>query len=118
MDGQTTVIINGKTVGVKFTIYGIQEMEKIKGVSSLSSNILALVWGGIVGNAFAKQIDTEVNFEEVSDWLEGLQLSGGASEEIAKINTAFETSLVYEKIIKPTAEVKEEVAKKKPVGRK
>lgn len=115
MDGQTTVNINGKDVGVKFSVYGVQEMDKVKGNDSATKSILAMIWGGIQGYAFAKQEEPKVTFEEVFDWLESVQLSGDKTGEIQKINTAFETSQVYEKLFKPLTEKQQTSdTKKKP----
>lgn len=107
MDGQCTVEINGKTVGLEFTRYAIEEGNKIKGnTGSTSKNILGWVWGGIQGYYFKRQQDIPVAFDEVHDWVEQLGLSEGIGKDFEKINEAYQSSLVYKHL-----RVKEEEAK-------
>lgn len=109
MDGQCTVEINGKTVGLEFTRYAIEEGNKIKGnIGSTSKNILGWVWGGIQGYYFKRQQDIPVAFEEVHDWAEQLGLGGGIDKELEKINEAYQSSLVYKHLRTKQEEVKQE----------
>jgi hypothetical protein len=94
MDGQCIININGKSVGVMFNKYGVEQAGKVKGNISLYKNIVAQVWGGILGYAFAEQVDPPVKFGEVVEWIDELNLSDD-SGEFKKVNDAFLSSRVY-----------------------
>lgn len=108
MDGQCTVTINGKPVGLKFNRYAIEQGNAVKGNATLYKNIVGQIWGGVQGYAFAKQIDAPVDFEEVVDWIESLELSGDPEKQFEKINEAFQTSLLYKSLMPKPEEKKEE----------
>ena len=100
MDGQCTVEINGKTVGLMFNRYAIEQGNSIKGNTSLYKNIVGQIWGGIHGYAFAKQIDIPVEFEEVVDWVDGLDLLGDTDKVFERITEAFQSSMIYKTLMK------------------
>lgn len=108
MDGQCTVEINGKAVGLKFNRYAIEQGNAVKGGTSLYKNIIGQIWGGIQGFAFAKQVDSPVDFEEVVDWVDSLDLSGDPDKEFEKITEAFQSSFIYKNLL-PKVEENQEI---------
>lgn len=109
MDGQCTITINGKAVNLAFNRYAIEQGNSIKGNSSLYKNIVGQVWGGIQGYCFAKQEDSPVTFEEVMNWVDETDLNGDPTKEFEKITEAFQTSMIYKKLMtKPDEQEKQE----------
>lgn len=104
MDGQCEITINGTTVGLKFNRYAIEQGLLVKGSASLYKELISQVWGGILGYAFAKQLEPAVSFEQVCDWIEEQDLTGDPDKQIEKITEAFQTSLFYKTTVKKKAE--------------
>lgn len=100
MDGQCEITINGIAVGLKFNRYAIEQGLLVKGGSGLYKELISQVWGGILGFAFAKQIEPPVTFEQVLDWIEEQDLTGDPNKQFEKITEAFQTSLFYKTTVK------------------
>jgi hypothetical protein len=113
MDGQTTITINGKAVGVRFNMQAVAEMAGMKGSGNAIKNVLSVIWGGILGFAFIKQQEPEVTFEEVCDWYEAIYLDGKESDDVKKVMAAFESSKIFQEKFKPAVE--ENSAKKNEI---
>lgn len=114
MDGQTTITVNGKAVGLRFNYQAVIEMGAVKGTSTLVKNVISIIWGGITGYAFMKQQDPAVSFEEVCEWYEDINLKGDDDEQLKAVLQAFESSKVFNEKLKPEIEKvqAEEAAKK------
>lgn len=115
MGGYIQIEINGKKVGLKFNMAAGESLATVKGAKSTYSNIVTIVWAGILGNAFVKQIDPEVTFEEVAEWVEDKSLSGDEEGELNKVSDAFLQSQPIQKLINTG---KEDTKKKKQTGMK
>lgn len=89
MNGYIQVEINEKKVGLKFNMYAAENFTNVIGSQTSSANIVRMIWAGILGNAFVKQIDPEVSFEDVADWVETLTLKGDHEQVLDKITETF-----------------------------
>lgn len=112
MDGQTTITINGKAIGLRFNYQAVIETSAIKGTSNTSKNIISIIWGGIMGHAFVKQQEPEITFEELVDWYEEINMAGTENDDLKKVLQAFESSRVFKEKIQPEIEKHLEDAKK------
>jgi len=115
MNGYIQVEINGKKVGLKFNMYAAENLNSIKGNPTSGANIIRMVWAGIIGNAFIKQIEPEVSFEEVADWAEILMLKDDADNTLQKIVETFLEAQPVKVLMDKAKQQEEEEAKKKPL---
>jgi|GEM_PF-3313361 hypothetical protein len=116
-NGYIEIEISGRKTGLKFNMYAIERMGEIKGVPvSGVRYITALVYGGILGNAYAKQVEPEFTFEDVLEWVD--ENSGGAFEGsiLEKIKDTFINSNVYQHTINRANGEPSEDAKKKMIA--
>ena len=95
--------IKGKEFGVKFNNYAMEQLSQVKGFTDNTFGFsAAMVWGGYCGWAFAKQLERELTFENISDWVE----EEATAEQIDDIAKVFMESKNYEKLIKNLPEQK------------
>lgn len=113
MDGQTTISINGKAIGLRFNQQAVIEMSAVKGSSGITKNVISIIWGGILGFAFMKQQDPDISFEELVDWYEEINYSGNENEDLKKALNAFETSRVFKEKLEPEINKRLEESSKK-----
>lgn len=112
MNGYIQILINGKNIGLKFNMYAAENLSNIKGNPTTSANIVRMVWAGVLGNSFVKQIDPEVTFEDVADWVEDLTLNGDKEGILQKVSDTFLGSQPVQKLIeKGTEELAEDEKK-------
>lgn len=97
-----------QVVGLKFNMYAAENISSIKGNPTSGANIVRMVWAGVIGNAFVKQQDPVVTFEEVADFVETLTLKGDEKNILEKVsNTFFEAEpvkILLEKVKEKTEE--------------
>lgn len=116
MNGYIQVEINEKKVGLKFNMYAAENFTEVKGSLGNRANIVRMVWAGITGNAFVKQQEPVVSFEEVADWVEMLSLKGDDEDIIVKITETFLEAEPIKALLNKASENKEDGdAKKKTV---
>lgn len=97
--------INGRNVGFKFNINrAIESIGFIKGVVAVSSLSMAMIWCGYQAWCFVKQIDEEITFEEMIDWMEADE----NQDQVAEIAKELEAS----KLFKVVADMLENLKKK------
>lgn len=113
MKGYIQVSINGKTIGLKFSMYAGENLSSVKGNPTSSANIVRIIWVGVLGNAYTKQIEPEITFEEVVDWVEDKILNGDEEGIIQKISDTFLSAEPIKKLIERSQELEEEAKKKK-----
>jgi hypothetical protein len=115
--------LGGKLRGLKFNMYALEEYTKriadaldraIKKNStdiSQATLVYACVYSGLIGNCYAKEIDQDFNFEDVTDWVDA---ASNADLEAA-CNCLSETERYKEKLkaIEGVAEVVKKKATKK-----
>jgi len=106
MNGYIQIDINGKKVGLKFNMYAGENLSSVKGNPTTSANIVRMVWAGILGNAFVKQIEPEVSFEDVVEWVDNLTLSGDKEGVLQKISDTFLNSQPMQKLLSKDEEKK------------
>jgi hypothetical protein len=116
-NGYTEISILGRVAGLKFNMYAVERFEEIKGTSGTVRNFTAVIWAGLLGNCFAKQIEPEFTFEQVCDFVEELILSGDPGEILSRVMEVFNTSHVMQKLIdranrngEPADELKKKIA--------
>lgn len=64
--------LGGKDRGLKFNNYGIEKLsEKMSGNSAIAFTY-AMIWGGLIGNSFAKEEDVDYSFSDVIDWIDAI----------------------------------------------
>src|SRR3954467_9280312 len=101
-NGYTEITINGRKAGLKFNMYAIEQFETIKGRNGNIKNFTTIIYAGILGNAYVKQIEPQFTFEEVSDWVEDLVLNGDTDGELNRVSEIFTNSQVLKTLIDRT----------------
>ncbi len=117
-NGYTTIEISGRKVGLKFNMYAIEQFEQVKGRAGNIKNFTTIIWAGLLGNAYVKQIEPELTFEDISDWVDEQILMGDESGELNRISEVFLNSQVLQATIKKAqsnGDIESEVLKKKIV---
>lgn len=103
------VNIGGQQRGLKFNQMAVITMAKYLDYENLNATYLySVVYGGLSANAYVKREEFTHTFEEVCDWVDGL-----AIEEATKIQSAFEETQVYKKLVELGTEANEQMTKKK-----
>jgi hypothetical protein len=98
-NGYTEITINGRKAGLKFNMYAIEQFETIKGRNGNIKNFTTIIYAGILGNAYVKQVEPQFTFEEVSDWVEELVLNGDTEGELNRVSEIFTNSQVLRTLI-------------------
>jgi hypothetical protein len=75
-------------------------------------NVLRLMWSAYSGYCYAKQIEPDVTFEEMGDWLEENMSKQEFYSYFEQLNNDFKESKAYKDLIKKGALAAEEVEKK------
>lgn len=98
--------------GLKFNNYGLEIMAGKMGGSALSF-AYAMIYGGLMGNSYAKEIEPEYSFENVIDWIDEIPQAERVVmiENVTKVMTETQN---YKDLIKAGTEVKD-TAKKKAI---
>jgi hypothetical protein len=87
-------------LGIKFNNYAIEQLTAVKGnTGGYYGFVTAIVWGGYLGHCFDKQIEPELSFGEVSDWVDE-----ATPEQLNPIAEQFRSSKSYEKMMKKSTE--------------
>jgi hypothetical protein len=116
-NGYIEIDINGKKVGLKFNVFAMFEMRTIKGnAGNEFKNIAALIYSGIAGNAYDKQAEPELTFQQVNDWLTDHFFDGSLTDVMAQVNDAFINSESYQRATGRTNGEADEEAKKKIIA--
>jgi hypothetical protein len=94
-DGLITLNLGGKERTLKFNMRALEVLSEAKcagdfGISSVS----IVVYAGLIGWHYAKQMDPDFTFEEVSDWVEELTMSEDA-KVLSGVNECFENSRAF-----------------------
>jgi hypothetical protein len=109
-DGLIKLKIGGKERSLKFNMRAIETFAEIKNNSqgSISSSV-TLIYAGLMGWHYAKQVEPDFSFEDVTDWVEELIFSG-QTESIAAADKCFSDSRAFKYF---SEQVEAEAAKKK-----
>lgn len=102
----TQIEFLGKTRGVKFNNYAIEQMAKVMVADSVSSLSYATLWGGLLGNCYVKREEPDFTFEQVVDGIDN-------DENAVKIIEAVAAALNESTAWKRAVEAGEEAEKKK-----
>jgi hypothetical protein len=115
--GYTEIVINNITVGIKFNMYGFERMQEIKGnIASGSRYAASLIYGGMLGNCYAKQIEPpDISFEEISDYVDMLAATGDPDSILSKLNDIFNSSEFIKALNERQNGISDEELKKKIV---
>lgn len=95
MNGYIQIEVNGKNVGLKFNMYALEQFQSIKGNNTLTKYIATVIYAGVLGNAYVKQIEPELTFEEVNDFYEEQFMAGDPNGVLDKISSTFIESQAY-----------------------
>jgi hypothetical protein len=126
--------LGGKLRGLKFNMFALEEYTKRIGIAlnyaiktnknnaiedvslSQATLVYACVYSGLIGNYYAKEIDQDFTFEDVTDWVDA---ASNADLEAA-CNCLSETERYKEKLqsIKGAVEAIESEVDKKKVAKK
>lgn len=121
--------LGGKLRGLKFNMFALEEYTKRIGMAlnyaiktnkdvnlSQATLVYACVYSGLIGNYYAKEIDQNFTFEDVTDWVDA---ASNADLEAA-CNCLSETERYKEKLqaIKGVVEAIEGEADKKKATKK
>lgn len=93
--------VQGKDVGLKFNNYAIEQLSKVKGSgNSYYAFIATLVWCGHLGYTFAKQVESVVDFEAVTEWVDSSVNNPEVGDEIKKVYDLYTECEAYKKMQK------------------
>ncbi len=115
-NGYIEIEINGRKTGLKFNMYAIERMGEIRGKESALKNFAAIIWAGILGNAYIKQTEPEFTFEEVADFAELQLLNNDEGGVLERVSEAFLNSRSYQALINRANGEPSEDAKKKMIA--
>lgn len=96
-DGLINVEIGGKQRTLKFNMRAIETFSEIKnGGNGTLSAAASMIYSGLTGYCYAKQIEPDFTFEDVNDWVEELMYEG-KEDVISKIDKCLAESkaLIY-----------------------
>jgi hypothetical protein len=111
-NGYCEITIEGQKTGLKFNMYAFEQLQVIKGKEGGIRDTTALVWAGMLGNAYVKQTEPAFSFEQVSDWLEDQLFSNDQEGQLAKINEVVTAALARINKVKENSEPGEDAKKK------
>jgi len=113
-NGYIEIEIGGKKVGLKFTMYAVEQIGKLKGrEDSVVRYYTGLIYGGALGNAYAKQIEPQISFEDANDFAEQQLLNGDEGDILKNISEVFTQSNYFQSILKKQNGAADDEAKKK-----
>ena len=92
------ILINGVERQLKFNIYGIEKMQDKTDDKSSMANIYAMVYGGLEGNRYAKELDKDYSFEDVIDAVDALP-TDARGKLAADITTMLTESQAFKSIV-------------------
>ena len=107
--------IKGKKYGLKFTNLSAEEFNKksSKDGNDMSvKNIYAIYWAGLLTNAYRKDEELDLSFEDVCDYADTLIVTAEGQEEIKKVVDIFNDALSVknDKKEEDTTEKKNQIA--------
>lgn len=108
-----TITIAGKELGIRFNNHAIEKLIGVKGNMTNSAWVISIVWGGICGYEFAKQIDEQITFEDVIHYVDNSFEDDIAKQKIMDVQKEFYESQEYTKLIKKGKEAIEADEQKK-----
>lgn len=104
-DGLITLQLGGKERTLKFNMRALETLSEVKLAGDLGlSSVAVVVYAGLIGWHYVKQVKPDFTFEDVSEWVEEITLSGD-TQILSDINDCFSNSRAFKFI--------EEEAKKK-----
>ena len=87
------VQINGKDYGLKFNQMSLEIYQsKFDKNAPQSTAIYAIIWAGLKSNAYRKNNELELSFEQVCDFIDATLENDTNSEILTKIIKTFESS--------------------------
>lgn len=87
--------IGGQPRGLKFNKLALLEMQSKTDWARIDkTSAYALIWGGMVGNAYVKQTEIDFTFEQVCDWVDEM-----AEADILMADACFQTTLIYKQLL-------------------
>jgi hypothetical protein len=93
--------ISNKKIGIRLNNFAIEQLPKVKGrEQSYYTAVAALVWCGYLGWCVWKQIDPELEFGEVSDWVDSSVNDEAVAEQIREIYKLYEDTEAYKRLQK------------------
>jgi hypothetical protein len=83
--------IGGKLRGLKFNKLALNQMQvNINWEMYDATAKYGLIYGGLVGNNFVKQVENDFTFEDVCDWVDMM-----SDEDILKADACFKSTQMY-----------------------
>lgn len=110
--------IGGKRRGLRFNQYAIENYFKRIDWNNYvqSSEIVAMIFAGLIGDCYAKGIDPDFEFATVCDWVDALYLSDEGQKSIKDVNDVLTETQNYKfalekikdriRLMQPTTEKK------------
>lgn len=93
--------IANKKIGVKFNNYAIEQLPTIKkSDKSYYAFLSTLIWCGYLGWCYAKQLDEDLTFEDVSDWVDSSINDENIAEQIRQVFELYTQSPAYQRMQK------------------
>ncbi|MEP6513496.1 MAG: hypothetical protein ABJA79_06490 [Parafilimonas sp.] len=117
MSGYIQIEINGKPVGLKFTMWAIEEMNRLKVQyeDSLLWKIVVIFYAGYVNNCRHKKEQPEFSLEDIELIVDDLYSSEEGQKKIVEVSNAFTDSYLIKSMNGDV--VDDETKKKKQIGK-
>ena len=104
------VNLGGKERGLKFNQLAIEVIGLHNNSGTNTGFIYAMFYGGLKGNSFVKGEEPDYTFEDVCDWVDGLENKEGV---IALVTNAMSETQIWKSLVKKGQEIVDEEEKKK-----
>lgn len=110
MNGYIQIEINGKTVGLKFTMWALEKINQLRQQSSDSQfwNLTAMVYAGYLNNCRRKNEPPEFTLQDIDFFLDDCFSSEEGKKLIEDVSNCFSQSGVVKTNVKPEAIEEEE----------
>ena len=101
LNNKISILLGGEIRPLTFNQYALrlywQQIEKAQLNSLQIYAMYALVWAGLNGAAFAKQLEFNISFEQVCDWVDELSLSDEGQQALYSVDLLFSENDLYKK---------------------
>lgn len=102
--------IGGKLRGLKFNQLAIELMAEYNDNQTATSVLYSMVYAGLRGNDYVKRVDPEYSFEDVCDWVDGMD---DKQQKLDKIAAALNESQIWKSLVSDGVEKYQEGPGKK-----
>lgn len=106
MNGYIQIEINGKPVELKFTMWALEEMNRLKELHADSAlwNIVAMIYGGYLNSCRRKNVKPELIIQDIDFFVDDCFESDEGKKLLADVTNCFNESDVIKTNVKEATE--------------